>query len=211
MEKTEKTEVPWQRLADLFFEVGMLRRTQRSGFQFLGSGQESVAEHSYRTAVIGLVLAKLSGLDWARVVCMCLFHDLHEARTGDFNYVNRMYNSSQAEQALSDALQGTGLQEEVLGLQQELEKVSSQEAALAQDADQLDLILSLKQEQDLGNPYAPKWLYHAQKRLRTSWGRDLTGAILQRDHTDWWFKSASSSWWSRANGREHKQGQFRQG
>ncbi len=180
----------------------MLRRTQRSGYQFLGSGQESVAEHSYRTAVIGLVLAKLSGLDWSKVVCMCLFHDLHEARTGDFNYVNRMYNSCQAEQALSDALKDTGMQEDILRLQKELEEVSSQEAALAQDADQLDLILSLKQEQDLGNPYAPKWLHHAQKRLRTTWGLDLAQAVLQRDHTDWWFTSASSSWWSKANGRQ---------
>jgi putative hydrolase of HD superfamily len=211
MQKEEQTYIPWQRLADLFFEVGMLRRTQRSGFQFLGSGQESVAEHSYRTAMIGLVLAKLSGLEWSRVVCMCLFHDLHEARTGDFNYVNRMYNSSQAEQALRDALQGTGLEEEILSLQQELEEAHSAEAALAQDADQLDLILSLKQEQDLGNPYAPKWLYHAQRRLRTLWGKEMAEAILQRDHTDWWFKSASSSWWSRANGRKQDPGQLGQG
>ncbi|MFP4212927.1 MAG: HD domain-containing protein [Desulfohalobiaceae bacterium] len=202
MQKDARTDLPWQRLADFFFEVGMLRSTQRSGFQFLGSGRESVAEHSYRTSMIGLVLAKLSGLDWTRVVCMCLFHDLHEARTGDFNYVNRIYNSSQDEQALRDALQGTGLQEDIMLLHKELEEVSSQEAALAQDADQLDLILSLKQEQDLGNPYAPKWLYHAQKRLRTSWGQELAAAVLEKDHTDWWFKSAHSSWWSRANGRK---------
>lgn len=192
----------WKRLTDFFFEVGMLRRTQRSGFQFLGSGQESVAEHSYRTAVIGYVLARLADLDWPKVVCMCLFHDLHEARTGDFNYVNRLYNSCHELQALQDALQGTGVQDEVLQVLQELEEASSPEAALAQDADQLDLILSLKQEQDLGNPYAPKWLQHALKRLRTSYGRDLACAVLDTDHTDWWFNSASSNWWSRANGKE---------
>ncbi len=193
----------WKRLTDLFFEVGMLRDTPRSGYQFLGSGQESVAEHSYRTSVIGFVLAKLEGLDCSKVVCMCLFHDLHEARTGDFNYVNRMYNSSSAEQALADALEGTGLQDEIIQLQQEMDGVSSKEAALAQDADQLDLILSLKKEQDLGNPYASTWLYYALRRLRTSTGKDLAGAVMDTDHTNWWFKSGSTQWWSRANGNEH--------
>ena len=37
-------------LANFLFEVGMLKRTPRTGFQFLGSGAESVAEHSFRTA-----------------------------------------------------------------------------------------------------------------------------------------------------------------
>ena len=47
-----------QRLTDFLNEVGMLRHTPRSGYKFLGSGQETVAEHSHRTAVIGYVLAK---------------------------------------------------------------------------------------------------------------------------------------------------------
>lgn len=74
-----------QRLTDFLNEVGMLRHTPRSGYKFLGSGQETVAEHSHRTAVIGYVLAKKTGADAARTVMLCLFHDLPEARTGDFN------------------------------------------------------------------------------------------------------------------------------
>jgi len=197
-----EVQADWKRLADFLFEVGMLRKTPRTGYQFLGSGGESVAEHSYRTTVIGYLLARLSGADWTRVVLMCLFHDLHEARTGDFNYVNRMYNTSAAETALGDAVQGTGLEDAVQAACRELEGVDSLEAGLAQDADQLDLILSLKEEQDLGNPYAPKWLKYAVKRLRTDVGRRLAEAVLVADHTDWWFRSADTSWWARGNGRE---------
>jgi putative hydrolase of HD superfamily len=191
----------WKALTDFLFEVGMLRHTPRTGYQFLGSGQESVAEHSFRTTVIGFVLAQLSGADWSRVVLMCLFHDLHEARTGDFNYVNKMYNTSRDGQALADAWAGTGMGEDVLEAQAELEAVDTLEAILAQDADQLDLILSLKQEQDLGNAYAPKWMAHAVQRLRSDLGRDLAQVIMQTDHTDWWFQAADSSWWSRKNGQ----------
>ena len=48
------------RLCDFIFEAGMLRRTPRSGYQFLGSGRENVAEHSFLCALIGLVLAELA-------------------------------------------------------------------------------------------------------------------------------------------------------
>jgi putative hydrolase of HD superfamily len=189
-------------VADFLFEVGMLRRTPRTGYQFLGSGQENVAEHCYRTSVIGYVLASLSGCDWARVVQMCLFHDLHEARTGDFNYVNRMYNTSDVQAATQDCLGQTGLQGQILDALEELEQSRSPEAVLAQDADQLDLILSLKEEQDLGNPYAPKWLHYALKRLRSELGVRLAEVICATDHTDWWFKAADSSWWARGNGQK---------
>lgn len=40
-------------IADFLFEVGMLCKTPRSGYQFLGSGRESVAEHILRTVFIG--------------------------------------------------------------------------------------------------------------------------------------------------------------
>lgn len=191
----------WKALTDLLFEVGMLRHTPRTGYQFLGSGKESVAEHSFRTTVTGFVLAQLAGADWAKVVLMCLFHDLHETRTGDFNYVNKMYNTSRDELAASDAWSGTGLGQDVLGVLAEMEEASSLEAKLAQDADQLDLILSLKQEQDLGNAYARKWITHALDRLRSDLGRDLAQTIIHTDHTDWWFRAADSSWWSRKNGQ----------
>ena len=200
-EQAEETS-RWKALADLLFEVGMLRKTPRTGYQFLGSGQESVAEHSFRTTVIGYVLARVARVDWSRVVLMCLFHDLHEARTGDFNYVNKMYNTSRDEQALSQALAGTGLEEDLLEVQRELEEARSERAMLAQDADQLDLILSLKEEQDLGNPYAGKWITHALPRLRSEPGRHLAQIILETDHTRWWFEAADRSWWSQKNGQD---------
>lgn len=161
-----------------------------------------MAEHSFRTTVIGYVLARLTGSDWTKVMFMCLFHDLPEARTGDFNYVNKMYNQAASEQALEDALAGTGLTEDIKTAQQELEAARTPEAALAQDADQLDLILSLKEEQDLGNPYAHTWIKHALKRLRTESGKDLAAVILRTDHTDWWFKGVDVSWWASKNGQE---------
>ena len=80
-----------KKIANFLFETGMLKKTPRTGYQFLGSGKESVAEHTFRVACIGYTLSKLVSekIDEMRLLKMCLFHDLPEARTGDHNYVNK--------------------------------------------------------------------------------------------------------------------------
>lgn len=188
------------RLADLLFEAGMLRKTPRTGYQFLGTGAENVAEHSFRAALIGFVLAQQAGADPYRTMAMCLFHDLHEARTGDLNYVNKLYNTADARRALADALSGTGLSRAVLPLHDELEAARSPEALLAQDADQIDLIANLKEELDRGNRYAKAWIDAAMSRLRTEHGRALARAVAATDHAEWWFNGPDRAWWHRKNG-----------
>lgn len=189
-----------KRISDFLFEAGMLRLTPRSGYQFLGTGSENVAEHSFRTAIVGFVLARMAGIQPERTVMLCLFHDFHEARIGDFNYVNRIYNTSAPREALEHATEGTGLAGDILPLWDELEEAQSIEAQLAQDADQIEFILNLKREKDLGNNYAGKWLDNALERLRTPEGRELALTIAETDHTDWWYLGPDKSWWERKNG-----------
>ena len=90
-----------KRIARFLFEVGMLRHTERSGFKFLGSGRQSVAEHILRVAYIGYVMSKMEkGIDAEKLLKMCLFHDLCEARTGDLNYVYKRYMKADEEKAI---------------------------------------------------------------------------------------------------------------
>jgi len=71
-----------KRIADLLFEARMLRHIPRSGFQFLGAGHESVAEHVYSTTFIAYTMAQLHPeIDRLKLMSMCLVHDLPEART----------------------------------------------------------------------------------------------------------------------------------
>ncbi len=188
------------RIADFLFEAGMLRKTPRSGYQFLGSGQENVAEHSFRTAVIGYVLARRMGADVGRTLCLCLFHDLHEARIGDFNYVNKIYNTCDVEKALHHATEGTGLEEDIVGQWRELEAEQTLEARIAHDADQLDFILNLKEEADMGNTFAAKWLDCALLRLGTKEARELAQEIMRTGIDRWWFDRPDKTWWTRGNG-----------
>jgi 5'-deoxynucleotidase YfbR-like HD superfamily hydrolase len=184
-------------IANFLFEAGMLKRTPRTGFQFLGSGAESVAEHIFRTVYIGFTLGRLSkDADTEKIIKMCLFHDLPEARTGDLNYVNKKYVKADIEKAAEDLAEtvpfGGEIREHVL----EFEKGESIEAQLANDADQLELILALKEYKDLGNKYADEWLDFAIKRLKTDVARELSKTILETDSSLWWF-SDKSDWWIR--------------
>ncbi len=186
-----------ERLVDFVNEVGMLRHTPRTGYQFLGTGKENVAEHSHRVAVIGFTLAMLAQADVSRTVFLCLFHDLAEARTGDFNYVNRMYNETKPRLAMQHATEGTGLQEAILGYWDELEANASIEAHLAHDADQLDLIFNLKRESENGNTFADAWMVSALERLHTAQGKELGAVATQTPTSQWWFGGPDAAWWTR--------------
>lgn len=185
-----------KRIADLLFEVGMLKRTPRTGYRFLGTGEESVAEHLFRTAFIGYVLAEMEeGADTFRVVRMCLFHDLPEARTGDQNYVYKKYVQVDEKRAAEDLTDGLPFAKEIKDLIAEFNAQESREALLSHDADQLALILQLKEQKDLGNRYADEWLRFNPKRLKTELAKKLAEAILQTDFSAWWFKEKDNDWW----------------
>ncbi|MFH0957558.1 MAG: HD domain-containing protein [Pseudomonadota bacterium] len=186
-------------IADFLFEVGMLKRTPRSGFQFLGTGKETVAEHSLRCAVIGYTLSRMSGAsDASKVVFMCLFHDLVEARTGDLNYVNKRYVTADEEAAVRDMTADLPFGEEIRSLTHEFNEKSSLESHLANDADQIEMILELKELGDLGNPYSREWISTAIKRLRTEEGARLSRSIMNTDFSAWWFKEKDDDWWIHA-------------
>src|ERR1700722_5651687 len=98
-----------QAYVNLMHEVNMLAKTPRSGFAFLGSGHQSVAEHSFGVAWMGFILAELCQkthpVNRDRLLLLCLVHDLVEARTGDLNYVNKKYETADEKKAERDISQ----------------------------------------------------------------------------------------------------------
>jgi putative hydrolases of HD superfamily len=188
-----------EEIANFLFEVGMLNKTPRTGFRFLGSGKESVAEHILRTLFIGYSLCKLDpAADELKVLRMCLVHDLPEARTGDQNYMYKKYVTVDEEKAVRELTEHLPFGAEIKSVIGEFNEKKTREALLAHDADQLALILQLKEYRDLGNQYSQEWLDFAVRRLCTDQGRKLADTILQTDWTQWWFRD-KSDWWVNGN------------
>ena len=188
-------------IADFLFEVGMLCKTPRSGYQFLGSGRESVAEHVLRTVFIGYALCKLNeSLNELQVLKMCVLHDLPEARTGDMNYVNKKYVEVDEAKAVRELTEGLFFGDDIRRAIEEFNAKETQESKIARDADQIALILQLKEYGDLGNKYSDEWIKYALQRLCTEEGKKLAARIIQTDSTHWWFKD-KSDWWINGSNR----------
>jgi len=179
-------------------ELSMLAKIPRSGFAFLGTGKQSVAEHSFGMTMVAWVLADLvdKPVDKQRLLVLCLFHDLLEARTGDMNYVQKKYVKVDEKRAIKDLKEEYGnLGDEVASYLEEYQEGKSVEALIAHDADQLELMLILRQQQDIGNPQAKKWMDITVKRLKTDEAKRLVKEIMSTPSDEWWLKNKDDPHW----------------
>ncbi len=176
-------------IAHLLFEAKILKEIPRSGYQFLGVGKESVAVHCFSTTFIGYVISQLeSGIDALRLISMCLIHDLPEARIGDLNTVHKQYVAADESRALDDTVQGLAFGRNLKELINEYNEGKSREAQLAHDADQLALILELKDLMDIGYKPPNSWIENVIDRVKTETGRKIARAVMDTRRDDWWLK-----------------------
>ncbi|MCG8685378.1 MAG: HD domain-containing protein [Desulfobacterales bacterium] len=174
-------------IADLLFEVRMLKDLNRAGYAFLGAGQESIAEHSFTTAFICFTMARLEpDIDGERLISMALVHDIPEARTSDLNYVNKKYNTVDESSAVTDLIRSLPFGQTIRDLIDEFNQGETREAMLANDADQLSFILELKKLKDLGATSPDSWLPFVKGRLKTDTGKQMAREILGTRWDEWW-------------------------
>ena len=174
-------------IANLLFEAKMLKEIQRSGYHFLGAGNESIAEHSFSTTFIAYVMVQLNPeIDALKLISMCLLHDLPEARTGDLNTVSKTYVTADEAKALKDITRHLPFGSSIIGLIEEFNENLSMEAQLAHDADQLSLILELKYLSDIGYDPPDRWLPHVLKRIKTEVAMRIASSIMETHRDDWW-------------------------
>lgn len=186
---------PLTGLSAFLHEVGHLKNLPRAGWLLLGINQpESVAEHSFRVAVIGLVLANLEGADPGATAAMCLMHDIHEARIGDVPSVGRAYVTTASPQAVV-AHQTAGLPSALAASLQAItahyEDRESPEAKVAHDADKLETLLQAQEYAAQGYVTEP-WQETSIHSLRTESGKQLAQAISASDPRAWWQSFQSS-------------------
>ncbi len=183
--------------ANYFHEVGMLNRTPRSGFAFLGSGKQSVSEHCFRMLHIAFYLARVSPdpVDELHLLHLVMFHDLPEARTGDLNYENQKYVSVNDEKVWGDLERELPHGKEIVEHIREFEARETPAAKIANDADQLELLCMLKELRDLGNARVDDWIPPLLARLKTETGKTLAEEILATRPDAWWLANRNDPYW----------------
>jgi putative hydrolases of HD superfamily len=132
-------------LIELLFTAGKLKTIPRTGWIDSGvEDPESIADHSYRTAVAAMVLGDSLGLDTLKVLRMALLHDLAEAETGDITPMQKQSNHSDLEdQAMKKVLSvlPDPLRDHYWETWQEYQAMDTPESILVHDADKIEMIL----------------------------------------------------------------------
>jgi len=139
-------------ILDFLRAAERLKATPRSGYTSAGR-PESVAEHTWRLCLMALVLApEFPEVDFAKLVKICIVHDLGEAIGGDVpapEQTRRLAadpGASKADQERQDLLTlleplPATLRAEITGLWDEYEAAASPEARVAKALDKLETIL----------------------------------------------------------------------
>lgn len=199
---------PLAGVATFLHEMGHLKNLPRSGWLLLGiPSPESVAEHSFRVAMTGMVLAAMEGADIGRTVALCAFHDAHETRIGDVPSVGRAYVTTAAPETVT-AHQVAGMPEWVAKVVQDLtaeyEATQTLESRLAHDADKVETLLQAVEYEAQGYGAGP-WRDTSLSALRTDAGKQLAQAVGSGDPR-WWAPFAASYHELRASTRGEADG-----
>jgi putative hydrolases of HD superfamily len=194
--EAEYREHPLSGVADFLHEMGQLKRLPRAGWHFAGvSDPESVAEHSFRVAVVGIALAALEDADVGRTAALCIAHDAPETRIGDIPAVGRAYVTTASPEAVS-VHQTSAMPEALAAVFQELvrayEEEDSIESRLAHDADKLETLLQAREYEAQGRHDTVQWQESSTAALRTEAAKQLADAILATTPTTWWSAFARS-------------------
>jgi len=177
-------------IAEWIYEAGLLKRTPRSGWSLLGvDNAESVADHSFRCAVIGYVLAHMEGADIYRTLLMTLFNDIHEARISDLHKMAQHYVDADAaeDRAFTDQIGGLpdSIRDELSSTRSEYTAQESKESSIARDADILECLVQAKEYAVQGNASASLFTRNAD-HLETDSARKLWALMEKTDVNEWW-------------------------
>lgn len=131
-------------LLDILSVAEKLKHTTRHSVSKDGRW-ESVAEHSWRAALMALLLKdELDGIDIDRVIKMCLIHDLGEAFTGDIPTFLKTPEDGEKEEALlcrwvTDLPRN--VRESLRPLFDEMERMETPEAKAYKAIDKLEALI----------------------------------------------------------------------
>lgn len=181
--------------ARLVFETGVLKLIERTGWLYCGvKHPETIAEHSFRTALIATILAGMEGADPARAAYLAVLHDTQETRVLDIPHLGRHYLQAAANQDVT-ADQVSGLPavvaDQFRAAIEDYETGDSPEVLVAHDADKLECLFQAIEYRDSGYKNAESFITNMRARLKTDSAKALADAAMGMS-SQAWLQAASS-------------------
>jgi putative hydrolase of HD superfamily len=175
-------------------QAGVLMHLPRSHKKFLGNTFDNVASHSHHAAIIAYCLARMEGLsheEGLKCMAMAVFHDLPEARTGDFDFVAKHYSSIDENKAIEDQFKEISFGDDLKKLVAEYEDRQTPAAKCTKDADSLEQIYQEWFLMWQGNQMAKRWFESdfndRVPGFKTESAKKLAYQMKESDPQDWWW------------------------
>ncbi|MEU6487785.1 HD domain-containing protein [Streptomyces sp. NPDC046887] len=189
MTENDKQDQAARGTAGFLLEMGMLKRAKRSGWWIAGvKDPETIAEHSFRVALIGSVLAMMEGADPARTALLGLWHDTQETRVGDIPHIGRRYLQAASNQTVTeDQLSAAhpAVRDGARRIVEEYENGDSLEVVCAHDADKLECLIQAVEYREQGCGNVQLWIDSSLAKLKTASAQALAEAALSMTSVEW--------------------------
>jgi|Deesub1362A_J573_1020465.scaffolds.fasta_scaffold01125_12 putative hydrolase of HD superfamily len=167
-----------ENIAKLLFESGALKLIPRSGWFKIGIKEpETVAEHSFRTALIAFIITKIETGSHDKAVkaaFLGLIHDLHESRTLDLHKMAKRYASIDYKEIKEEHAKILGIEEFIVAEKNLMDFV--------EDADKLELLIQAK---EYSEQYPSAMVYVENLEFKFDSSKILADAIKNSDQR-WW-------------------------
>jgi len=181
--------MPNKRDLDLLYEIGSLRHMQRTWRSLLGVNVANDLDHTMRVMWIALILARRAGKgDESMIIKMAMVHDIGETRTGDHNYISKVYIDAHEDKAVNDMLAGT-VMADFQKIYETYKKRDYIEAKFVKDADNLDVDIELQELKMQGHQLASKWVstrrHIRDEKLYTEGAKQMWDELQHSDPAAW--------------------------
>ncbi len=151
-------------ILDFFKTAVNLKKIQRKGWmdKLSISNPESVADHSYSMAIMGMFISDLENYDTEKIIKMILLHDLAESEIGDYTpgqipLEKKNDLENKAFLKISENLPDL-IKVKYLDIWNEYQENNSQESKMVHQLDRLEMALQAKTYENEG---------HAKEKLES--------------------------------------------
>lgn len=159
-----------EEIIELLHKVGKLKELKRTGWVLRKvPNPESVADHSFRTSIMALLLSDKSNLDKNKCVQMALIHDLSESIAGDITPHEKISEEEKYEiekkaiESLFKEVDGKN----IIELWEEYEKCESPEAKFVNELDKMEMLIqSFEYKQKYKDLDLSEFLPYVEKRIK---------------------------------------------
>jgi putative hydrolases of HD superfamily len=162
-------------LFDFFYLISELKKVPRKGWKdkLNIDKPESVADHSYGTAIMSMIFSDIKNLNTEKMLKMALLHDLAESVIGDFtpNEISKESKKVVENEAMYDILSKlpSNIAERYRAIWNEFQEGKTEESVLLHDIDRLEMAVQAIKYFSEGHPKAKieEFLESARKEIKS--------------------------------------------